>query len=158
MNHTFIAGHLGADPEVRYTSSGKKITMLRVATRVRRGGKDETIWWGVFILGEQYDKMIPYLKKGSPIMVAGEIDKPKIFTDREGQPQVSLSITATSIHFSPFGRPEKSASSQQEPAASHQEGELDAKYSSNFSTAPVGDVVYGQGKFPSSFADEEVPF
>ena len=71
MNQIIIAGHLGADPEVRFTSSGQKVTTLRVATRVRRGGKDkdETIWWRVTVWGEQFDKMIPYFKKGSPIIV-----------------------------------------------------------------------------------------
>ena len=39
MNHTMIAGHLGADPEVRFTSSGQKVTTLRVAARCRRGSK-----------------------------------------------------------------------------------------------------------------------
>ena len=67
MNQITIAGHLGADPEVRFTSSGQKVTTLRVAARVRRGAKDETIWWKVTVWGEQFDKMIPYFKKGSPI-------------------------------------------------------------------------------------------
>ncbi|MBS0606901.1 MAG: single-stranded DNA-binding protein, partial [Verrucomicrobia bacterium] len=72
MNQITIAGHLGADPEVRFTSSGQKVTTLRVAARARRGSKDETIWWKVTVWGEQFDKMIPYFKKGSPIIVFGE--------------------------------------------------------------------------------------
>ncbi len=106
MNFINIAGHLGADPETRFTSSGKKVTTLRVATRTRKGGQDETIWWRVTIWGDQFDKMMPYLKKGSPIVVFGEVQKPEIFTDREGKPQISLDITASLIQFSPFGKPE----------------------------------------------------
>ncbi|NGX26973.1 MAG: Single-stranded DNA-binding protein, partial [Chlamydiae bacterium] len=95
MNQITIAGHLGADPEVRFTSSGQKVTTIRVAARVRKGSKgDDTIWWRVTIWGEQFDKMIPYLKKGSPIIVFGELSKPEIFTNRDGQPQVSMNITA----------------------------------------------------------------
>ena len=45
MNYVMVAGHLGADPEVRYTSNGQKVTTLRIATNSRKGGKDETIWW-----------------------------------------------------------------------------------------------------------------
>ena len=58
MNFIHIAGNLGADPEVRFTSSGKKVTNLKVATRSRRGkGNEEvTIWWRVTIWGEQFDK------------------------------------------------------------------------------------------------------
>ena len=65
MNFINIAGNLGADPEVRFTSSGKKVTTLRVATKTRKGGNDETIWYRVTVWGEQFDKMISFLKKGS---------------------------------------------------------------------------------------------
>lgn len=105
MNFIHIAGNLGADPEVRFTSSGKKVTTLKVASRSRRGkgGEETTIWWRVTIWGEQFDKMISFLKKGSAVMVYGDVHKPEIFTDREGKPQVSLDITAVHIEFSPFG-------------------------------------------------------
>ncbi len=109
MNFIHIAGNLGADPEVRFTTSGKKVTILRVATRSRRGKKDKdeeiTIWWRVTIWGEQHDKMISFLKKGSAVMVYGDVHKPEIFTDKEGKPQVSLEITAVHLEFSPFGKP-----------------------------------------------------
>lgn len=153
MNQTTVAGHLGSDPEVRFTSSGKKVTTLRVAARVRKGGKDETIWWRVTLWGEEFDKMITYFKKGSPIICVGEMNKPEIFTDKEGRPQISMSLTAFNISFSPFGRGEFSAqadsshSQTPEPAyaaASHRETGQEA-------------ASYGQGK-ATSFSDDEVPF
>ncbi len=110
MNFLHIAGHLGSDPEVRFTSSGKKVTVFRVAVNTRKGGKDLTLWWRVTIWGDQFEKMIPYLKKGSPVIVHGEMQKPEIFNDREGKPQISLEITATHLEFSPFGKGEKGSS------------------------------------------------
>jgi single-strand DNA-binding protein len=146
MNYGLIAGHLGADPEVRFTSSGKKVTTLRVAARCRRK-KEKTIWWQVSVWeNEQHDKMISYLKKGSPVFVMGEINEPEIFTGRSGNPGVSMSMTASDLSFSPFGRPdgEKSATpestSHAAPSATHAEP-----------------VTHGESKAPS-FADEEVPF
>ena len=142
MNQATIAGHLGADPEVRFTSSGQKVTTLRVACRAR---KDETIWWRVSIWGDQFDKMIPYFKKGSPIIVVGELNKPEIFTDRDGKPQISMSLTASSLMFSPFGRPDSAkgegshGDAQQEPS-------------------PAAEPAYGRGKASASIADDEVPF
>lgn len=112
MNFIHIAGHLGADPETRFTSSGKKVTTLRVATRTRKGQVDDTIWWRVTIWGDQYDKMLAYFKKGSSIVVAGELQKPDIFNDREGKPQISMEITAAYIQFSPFGKPGSGSSSE----------------------------------------------
>ncbi|HSX10854.1 MAG TPA: single-stranded DNA-binding protein [Chlamydiales bacterium] len=105
MNFIHIAGHLGADPEVRFTSTGKKVTTLRVATKTRRGKNDDTIWWRATVWGEQFDKLISFLKKGSSVIIHGEIHKPEIFNDREGKPNVSLEITAVHLEFSPFGKP-----------------------------------------------------
>jgi single-strand DNA-binding protein len=151
MNQTNIAGHLGADPEVRFTSSGKKVTTLRVAARVRKGNKDETIWWKVSVWGEQFDKMIPHFKKGSPIIVIGEMNMPEIFTDREGRPQVSMSMTALNLMFSPFGRPESSSSSSESHASTHAATEpAHAAANEGFS--------YGQGKAGSNLSEDEVPF
>ena len=104
MNVIQVAGRLGSDPEVRFTSTGQKVTSFRMATNSRRGGKDETIWWRVTVWGERFDKMMTYLKKGSAVIVVGEMHKPDIYTNREGQPQASLEITAEMIKFSPFGR------------------------------------------------------
>ena len=113
MNFIHIAGHLGADPEVRFTSTGKKVTTLRVATRSRKGKNDDTIWWRATVWGEQWDKMISFLKKGSAVMVYGEVHKPEIFNDKEGKPQISLEITASHLEFSPFGKPGGSQAAQE---------------------------------------------
>jgi single-strand DNA-binding protein len=150
MNHAMLAGHLGDDPEVRFTSSGQKVTTLRVAARVRRGAKDETIWWKVTIWGEQFDKMIPYFKKGSPIVVIGEMNKPEIFTDREGKPQVSMSLTAFSISFSPFGRPDGAKNERNDSASEHGHAAAPSSYGEPAaSRAPASS---------SAFSDDEVPF
>ncbi len=157
MNQITIAGHLGADPEVRFTSSGKKVITLRLAARVRRSSKDkedETIWWRVTIWGEQFDKMLPYFKKGTPLIVFGELSKPEIFTDREGRSQVSMNVTANQIFFSPFGKPD----SQSHPAqASHESAFTPAEMASVGGPAPQKEM--GRGKIPvEPFNDDEIPF
>lgn len=164
MNQITIAGNLGTDPEVRFTSSGAKVTTLRVASRSRRSGKEETIWWKVTVWGEQFDKMISFLKKGSSIIVVGDMNKPEIFTDKEGKPQVSMSMTAYHIMFSPFGKPEGSGAPGQTGAARDSGGYQGSSGQGSSYGAPQSssrggdhDVSYGQGD-AMSFADEEVPF
>jgi single-strand DNA-binding protein len=112
-----IAGRLGKDPETRFTSSGQKVTNLTVATNVRKGGKEETVWWRVTIWGDRFDKMMAYLKKGSAVIVVGEMGKPEIWTDKEGKPQVTLEITAEIIRFSPFGSGERQEQGATQPAS-----------------------------------------
>lgn len=147
MNQITIAGHLGADPEVRFTSSNQKVTTLRVASRAK---KDETIWWKVTVWGEQFDRMIAYLKKGSPVIIVGELNKPEIFTDREGKPQVSMSMTASNILFSPFGKPE----GQTKPSS---EAHHDDSHEPSFASAGEH-ITQGQGKGSMPFTDDDVPF
>ncbi len=142
MNQTTIAGHLGADPEVRFTSSGLKVTTLRVAVRAR---KDETIWWKCTLWGDQFDNIIHHLKKGSAVVGIGEMNKPEIFTDREGKPQVSLSLTAWHISFSPFGGGNRSQ--QANPSESVQQP-----------AAVASETTPGMGKADMNFNDDEIPF
>lgn len=162
MNKITIAGHLGADPESRFTSTGKKVTTLRVATRTRKGAQDDTIWWRVTVWDDRFEKMLPHFKKGSPIIVYGEIHKPEIFNDREGKPQVSMEMTAIDIQFSPFGKPEQ-RSEGAAPGAAYgaQEGAPNpytppayagAAKAEPYARAPAPGMPQGQ-----TF-DDEVPF
>lgn len=157
MNQMSIAGHLGADPEVRFTSSGQKVTTLRVAARVRKGSKsDDTIWWRVTVWGEQFDKMISFLKKGSPIIVFGELSKPEIFTDREGRPQVSMNITANNLMFSPFGRPDT-----QGGGSSYTQDDSNHDSQQDHGDSQGQQKQFGQGEenqHAPALADEEIPF
>ena len=147
MNLLTLAGNLGADPEVRFTSSGQKVTTLRMAVHNRRGGKDETLWWRVTIWGEHLDKMISYLKKGSSVIVVGEMSKPEIFNDKEGRPQVSLNMTASNVMFSPFGRGSDSAA----PAAATQAPAMAA-------AASIEGPAYGLAGGDVTFRDDDIPF
>ena len=147
MNHATVAGHLGSDPEVRFTSGGQKVTTLRVASRAR---KDETIWWKVTVWGDQFDKMMTYLKKGSAIIVVGEVMKPEVYTDREGKTQVSMGLVAFHLTFSPFGK----GKSGEEAGNKQQSGLSNSNDSSGFA-APAFENSFSSG---SSHQDDEIPF
>lgn len=143
MNILEIFGHLGADPETRVTPSGQKVTTLRIASNIRKGGKDETMWWRVTLWGTEFDNLLPHLKKGSALIVVGNMDKPEIYTDKEGRQQISLQMTAEFIRFSPFGKSERSEQQQQQqqqqrPAMQHSsqpfQGTEVAQYASGYAS------------------------
>jgi len=113
-----LAGHLGSDPEVRFSPSGQKITTLRIATNIRRQGKEETVWWRATIFGDHLDKMISYLKKGSAVIVFGKMNPPSIYNDKAGQPQVSMEIIVSMIEFNPFGKSDRAG---EQPAGQYGE-------------------------------------
>jgi single-strand DNA-binding protein len=119
-----IAGHLGADPETRFTPKGQKVTSLRVAVNSRKNNKEKTMWFRVTIWGDFLDYKLKYFKKGSAIVVRGELSPPEIYQDREGNPQISLEITAEGIDFAFGGKKSEDGQSQshgQGAAASHEE-------------------------------------
>lgn len=152
-----IAGHLGADPETRFTPNGQKVTTLRIATNTRKSGKDETVWWRVTIWGERFDKMMPYLKKGSAVIVIGEMGKPEVYTDKEGRPQVSLDLTAEIIRFSPFGKSERSEGNANSGHSSgHEQSYTSQAASGGFGNAPYNGNA--QQTYKPMADDEQIPF
>lgn len=144
-----IAGFLGADPEERYTPTGKRVISFRVGSKVRQGGKEEvTVWWRVSIWGDRFDRMLPYLKKGSAVIVLGEMGKPELYVDREGKSQISLSLSAEMIKFSPFGRPQR---------ANENEGLSEFK-PTTIEPAAAAAVEEKMASFGIEEESEEIPF
>ena len=117
-----LAGHLGADPESRFTQSGQKVTTLRMAVNHRKGKEDITVWWRVTIWGDQFERMMPYVKKGSGLMVVGEMQAPDMYADRDGNQRISMECTALHLSFNPFGRSEKREGEQGAGVASPYSG------------------------------------
>lgn len=111
MMFGYFAGYLGTDPEERMTSKGKRVVVFRLGVKTRVGAKDETLWCKCNIWHNRYDKMLPYLKKGSAVIVAGDIAL-ESYLSKDGTPQSSLVISIDSIKFSPFGKSDGGGRSQ----------------------------------------------
>jgi len=147
-----IAGFLGRDAEERFTPSGEKVVTLNVATKIRQSGKDETVWWSVSIWGDRFNKMIPYFKKGTGLIIVGELrKKPEIYTDKNGQQQVSLSMNAEVIKFSPFGKPEKAEGSTTSTATPHYQPPSGGGEKIDYG-------VKSSVEFEEAFAGDDLPF
>lgn len=161
MMKVIIAGHLGADVETRYTANGKKVSTLRVATNTRRAGKDETVWWRVSLWGDAFDTILPYLKKGSGVIVTGDFVRNEIYMDRDGKPQMSLEISGKTVEFNPFGKGERSDGDQ---ASSGQSARAAGYTSSNASSneeyasaPPAYTASYSIPPSPPESSKGEVP-
>lgn len=142
MNHTMVAGHVSGEPEVRQTGDGAKVTTLRLASNTRRGGNEETTWWRLTVWGNQFDGMLKYVKKGSALMAFGEMAKPRIYNDRDGNPQVSLDLTVREMRFPPFGR-------------SGEQGNVQQQQEPQMATAAP---TYGSAPQDMPMSDDEIPF
>ncbi len=100
---TVVVGHLGRDPEMRYTPTGVPVTSFSVATTRRwtnaNGEQQEkTTWFRVTCWRKLAELTAQYLQKGRLVLVEGEIDA-SAWTDRDGTPRASLELTATNVRF-----------------------------------------------------------
>jgi single-strand DNA-binding protein len=105
-----IIGHLGRDPEMRFTPSGKAVTNFSVAVnRQYTGGNGETIketyWFKCTAWDKQAEICNQYLKKGSKVFVEGRLTAdpstggPRIWTKQDGTPQANFELTVATIKF-----------------------------------------------------------
>ncbi len=98
LNKVQLTGHLGADPEMRYTAQGSAVTTFRVASN--RSWKDrennpheETEWFRVVAWDKLGEICNQYLTKGTRVYVEGRLQTRK-WTDREGQERFTSEVIA----------------------------------------------------------------
>ena len=100
---TVVVGHLGRDPEMRYTPSGVPVTSFNVATsrkwtNANGEQQEKTTWFRVTCWRKTAELAAQYLQKGRLVLVEGDIEA-SAWTDKEGAARASLELTATSVKF-----------------------------------------------------------
>ena len=118
--HTVIVGHLGRDPEMRFTPNGKPVTNFSVAVSRKYNGKDgkpveKTKWFRVTAWDKLAELCNQYLRKGRLVLVAGEIDA-SAYANQAGEPAASLELTARDVKFL-GGKPQEGEAPTPTPAA-----------------------------------------
>lgn len=99
LNKVQLIGHLGADPETRYTTSGDAVCTLRLATskswRDKASGeqRESTEWHRVVLYRRLGEVASQYLRKGSQIYIEGEL-KTRKWTDKDGIERYTTQIEA----------------------------------------------------------------
>lgn len=97
-----IVGHVGRDPELRYTQSGVAVCDFSVAvTRKWTQGderREETTWFRVTAWRELAETCNQYVKKGMQIMVAGRVSA-SAYTANDGEARASLELVAQDVQF-----------------------------------------------------------
>jgi single-strand DNA-binding protein len=101
LNRIQLIGHLGKDPESRYTTTGKQVTSFSLAVSQRWNSKGEakefTDWFNVEAWGRLGEVCQEYLKKGSLIYLEGRLK-----TDRyevEGETRYFTKVVAQSMQM-----------------------------------------------------------
>lgn len=94
-----LGGHLGRDPEIKYSQSGTAITSFSIATNRKDGqGNETTTWWRCTCFGKRGEFIGQYFKKGDPILVQGEPSL-REYTVKDGTPKTSGDVIVNDFSF-----------------------------------------------------------
>jgi single-strand DNA-binding protein len=95
MNKVTLHGFTGKDPEIKTLESGKKIAKFSLATQ---NYKKETAWHNLIFWEKLTDLCEKYVKKGSELIVEGEISY-RDYTDKDGVKKYFTEIICNSLEF-----------------------------------------------------------
>ncbi len=103
FNKIIVVGHLGRDPELRYTPQGDAVCNFSMATSEKKRDKagelqDVTTWFRVTLWRKQAELAAKYLTKGSLAYVEGRL-RVEEWTDRDGNNRHTLEVQGTDMQF-----------------------------------------------------------
>ena len=104
VNKVILIGHLGADPEVKYTPSGVAVATFRVATTERWKDKnsgetqDRTEWHRIVAWRRLGEICGEYLHKGRQVYIEGRLQT-RSWEDQEGNKRWTTEIVAQNLQM-----------------------------------------------------------
>ena len=173
LNKVMLTGHLGADPEMRYTSQGSAVTTFRVASGRRWKSADgvdhdDTEWFRVVAWDKLGEICNQYLTKGTRVYVEGRLQTRK-WQDQTGADRYSTEVIANDMIMldsrrdapsaddhaaapEPIAVPARAAAASKPAAVAAQPAV--AKTAANPRAAKVAPLPRGKG----AFEEEDLPF
>jgi len=98
LNKVILIGHLGADPEVRFTGSGAAVANLRMATTEKWQGGERTEWHKIVVFGKQAETCKEYLSKGRQVYIEGRLQT-RQWEDKDGNKRYTTETVAQRVLF-----------------------------------------------------------
>ena len=120
MNKAILIGHLGKDPELKYTQAGKAVANFTMATSEKWKGQDgqqqeDTTWHNIVAWGRQAEVIKEYLHKGSQAYVEGRIVN-RSYDDKDGNKKYISEVVVSQVEFLDKRGSQDQQSEQQESA------------------------------------------
>ena len=114
LNKVMIIGHLGRDPEMRYTPSGRPVTTFSVATNRSWSTSDgerrtDTEWFNVVAWNKLAEICNQYLTKGQQVYIEGRLQSRR-WEDSTGTKHTSVEVVANEMIMLGDRRPDEEIS------------------------------------------------
>ena len=102
LNRVFLAGRLTEDPDLRYLPSSTAVCKMRVANnrkyKTRDGDeRDENLFINVTAWAKSAEFCSEYMRKGTPVLVEGELRMNEWEDKTTGQKRTAIEINALRI-------------------------------------------------------------
>lgn len=126
LNKVLLIGHLGADPESRFTTGGDAVANFNVATtfswRTADGeNKEKTEWHRVVVFRKLAEVANEYLKKGQLVYIEGRLQT-RDWEDKEGVKRYTTEVVCE--NFTMLGSKKDGGSSSKSDADSSADDDL----------------------------------
>lgn len=154
VNKVILVGHLGKDPEMRYTPTGAGVCSFSLATNEffqDRNGEPQkrTEWHRISVWGKNGENCSKYLKKGKQVYLEGRLHT-RSWEDKNGQKHYATEINAHNVQF----------------LGSKPEGHNEGSYNNNRNTSPeqpasASETMLNksvQNNTDADFTADDVPF
>lgn len=143
LNRVMLLGNLGADPELRATTSGQSVLKLRLATTERYKDKsgvwqDRTEWHAVTVWGKRAEGLARFLSKGSRLFIEGSIHTSSY--EKEGKKYYRTEINASNVILCDSKGGAKAERAESKPASTGSGG------------------GYGYDDYGDTGNDDDIPF
>jgi single-strand DNA-binding protein len=140
LNRVTIVGRLTRDPELRHLPSGTPVLEMGVAVNGRQQDDagnwvDKPNFFDVKVFGNQAEMLSQHLTKGRRIGIDGRLDW-RSWEAQDGTKRSKVDIVAQNVQF----------------LDSRGDGEAGGQY------VPAGAAAAASDDFPSSPADDDIPF
>ncbi len=101
LNKVMLIGHLGKDPEIRYTADQSPVASFSLATGEnwtdKSGNRQEhTEWHNIVAWNKLADLCKRYLSKGRQVYIEGRL-RTREWTDRDGNKRRTTEVIATQM-------------------------------------------------------------
>jgi len=111
INKVILVGHVGRDPECRYTQSGTAVANFTLATNEYQG-KDKparTEWHSIVVWDKLADVAKQYITKGKQVYIEGRLQT-RDWTDEQGVKRYKTEIVAHTLQL--LGRKDEQPASE----------------------------------------------
>jgi single-strand DNA-binding protein len=147
VNKVILVGHLGGDPELKFTPGGQAVANFNLATSERWSDKDgnkqeRTEWHRIVVWGKLAELCGEYLAKGRKAYIEGSLQTRSY--EKDGATRYVTEIKASEVVFLDSKQSDSAPAPKQTTAPTQK------------TTAKPAPKDIAAGDFPGD--DEEVPF